>query len=103
MSVTEDEVVELLGDRAEESIVERITHVDATIDDVREALEDLEFQMRFGEEREAPSPTIEELRGILEELPRLEEIAEQHADEDLEEEEAEGLSVVSAEELQQEL
>lgn len=91
-----DEVAELLGDRADEAIVERIVHLGASLDEVSEALDDLDYQTRFGEPREASSPKIEELRSILEELPYFEDVLAEAAED---EDEAEGLRVMDPEEL----
>jgi Fe-S-cluster formation regulator IscX/YfhJ len=86
-------VAELLGERADEKIVERIVNVGASFDEVSEALDDLDHQMRFREEREPASSRIAELRSILEELP--------YFDDDSGEVEAadEGLRIVDADEL----
>ena len=90
---SEEEIAELLGDRADESIVERVANVGASIDQVREALEDLDFELRFGEVREPLSAIIEEVRSILEELPHFDDLLDQtatHEDDD----EHEGLTVI---------
>lgn len=100
MSASEDEVAELLGERADESIIERIVNTGASIDDVHEAFEDLEFEMRFGEERVAASPMVDEVRRILEELPYFAEVEKATAVEGEEEAEGiEGLTLIEADEL----
>jgi hypothetical protein len=94
MSASEDEVAELLGERADETIIERIVNTGASIEDVHEAFEDLEFEMRFGEERVAASPMVEEVRRILEELPYFEEVEKVAVADSEEEEEVEGFTVL---------
>jgi hypothetical protein len=94
MSASEDEIAEVLGERADESIIERIANTGASIEDVHEAFEDLEFEMRFGEERVTTSPMVEEVRRILEELPYFEEVEKASVAEDEEEEDVEGFTVL---------
>ena len=106
MHATEEDIAELLGPRAEESIVERIASTGASIDEVREAFEDLEFQARFAEERPPTSPAVEEVRAILEEMPYFEELAEEAGAggeaEEPDQLEDEGLTLIEPEELQHE-
>ncbi len=92
-----DEIAELLGDRADENIVDRIANVGASLDEVTEALDDLDHQHRFGEERVAASPRIEEVRTILEELPYSDELSPGTTS--YEEDEHEGLTVIEPDEL----
>jgi hypothetical protein len=91
-----EEVAELLGERAEESIVERIAAVGASVDEIHEAVDDLDFQLRFGEPRPPSSPHVKDVRAILEELPYFEDLLDDGTEED---EEYEGLTVVEAEDL----
>ena len=42
-----DEIAELLVDRADEAIVERVANIGATVDEVAEAIEHLDYQTRF--------------------------------------------------------
>ena len=91
-----DEIAELLGDRADDAIVERIVNLGASVDEVAEALDDLEYELRFGEPRTAASAKIDELRQILEELPPDEDALVEPDVRD--EDEHEGLSVVEVEE-----
>jgi hypothetical protein len=63
-----NEVAELLGDRADDAIVERILGFGASIDEVAEAIRDVEFQREYGEEREPSSEKVDELRVMLEEV-----------------------------------
>jgi hypothetical protein len=92
-----DDIAELLGDRADDAIVERIASLGASVDEVAEALDDLEYELRFGEPRIAASAKIEEIRQILEELPLDEDTLVEPDVRD--EDEHEGLSVVDLEEL----
>jgi hypothetical protein len=94
-----DDVAELLGERADETIIDRIVNVGASFDEVAEALDDLDHQMRFDEEREPASLRIAEVRSILEELPYFEDII---PDEQLEDTDEEGLRIVDADELSKE-
>ena len=89
-----DEITDLLGDRADEKIVDRIAHVGASLDELTEAVDDFEYQMRFGESREPSSAKVEEIRMILEELPYDLDVL---GDTDNEADEHEGLSVVDRE------
>lgn len=91
-----DEIAELLGERAEESIVERVANVGASIEEVRDAVEDLDFEVRFGEERTPASPRVKEVRTILEELPYFEDLVPEPAED--EDEELQGLTVIDGEE-----
>ena len=94
-----DDIAELLGDRADDAIVERIASLGVSTDEVAEALDDLDHERRFGEPRRATSARIEEIRQILEELPP-EEDAQDTLEQELDEPDAlEGLSVVGADEL----
>jgi hypothetical protein len=94
-----DDVAELLGERADETIIDRIVNVGASFDEVSEALDDLEYQMRFDEEREPASLRIAEVRSILEELPYFDDIV---PDEQIEDSDHEGLRIVEADELENE-
>ena len=96
-AATADEIGELLEERVDETIVERIANTGASLDEVNEALEDLEYEARFGETRESSSPRVEEVRAILEEVPELTEVEGED-----EEEEDEGLTLVEVDELTQE-
>lgn len=95
-----DEVAELLGDAVDESIVDRIVDVGASIDEVQEAIDELEFQRRFGEVRNGSTRAVDEVRAILEEVPVVADeppvavLLEDDADE-----EHEGLRVIEADEL----
>jgi hypothetical protein len=95
-TATEDELAEVLGDRAEENVVERLAALGVTVDEVAEALEDLEYEARFGEERIPMSPKIEEVRSILEELPYLEELGLETAPEEARDD-LDGLSIAEGE------
>ena len=64
-----------------------------------EAIDDLDYERRYGEPREAASQRVEEVRSILEEL--LPE-SESDGDEPEPSEEHEGLTVVEADELARE-
>jgi hypothetical protein len=66
---TLDEVAELLGERVDPSIVERILATGASVDQIAEAIEDIEHEVRLDERRVAASPEVAEVRTILEELP----------------------------------
>lgn len=96
---TEDEISDLLGDRTDDAIVERIANLDVTVDEVSEAIDDHDHEARFGEARVAASPKIAEIRAILEELPTEENVlgANDHEDEH------EGLTIMEPEELGREL
>ena len=87
-----DEIAELLGDHVDEAIVERIANLGATIDEIAEAVEDLDYQARFGEDQEPSSAKIAEIRAILEELPHYEDLLPETNQE--QEDEHEGLTVV---------
>ncbi|NVB80716.1 MAG: hypothetical protein HOV81_20135 [Kofleriaceae bacterium] len=94
-TATADEIGELLEDRADETIVDRIANTGASMDEIAEAMEDLDYERRFGETREPSSPRVEEVRAILEEVSGPEDL-EDVQDED---EEDEGLTVVEIDEL----
>ncbi|MBX3155046.1 MAG: hypothetical protein KF773_03525 [Deltaproteobacteria bacterium] len=97
-----EDIAELLGDRADDTIVERIANVGATLDEVTEALDDYEDELRFGEERLPSSVRVEEVRTILEELPAEDsDLAGEVVTADEDEDEDEGLRVVEADELEQ--
>jgi len=66
---TPEEIAEIFGDDLDESIIERIAATSASIDEIGEAIDDLDYERRYGEQREASSYRIEEVRTILEELP----------------------------------
>jgi hypothetical protein len=95
-AATTDEIADLLGDRAEEVLVDRIADLGVSLDEVAEALEDFEHQREYGEEREPSSPRIEDIRMVLEELVEERPTAPANDNDD---EEHEGLTVVDAEEL----
>ncbi len=94
---TADEIADLLGERADDTLVERIAAVGASIDEIGEAFDDYEYERRFGETRESSSARVEEVREILEELPQGEDIL---AESEVEEkDEIEGLTVIEGEDL----
>ncbi len=98
-AATADEIGELLEDRAiDETIVERLVSTGASLDEIAEAMEDVEYEARFGEVREASSARIEEVRTLLATL------AHDDLDDDLDEddEDDEGLTVVEVDELEPE-
>jgi DNA-binding transcriptional MerR regulator len=65
---THAQIVELLGD-VDELYVKRIEDTGASLDEIGEALGDLEDEDRLGEPpRMAWSPKVAEIRAILEEL-----------------------------------
>ncbi len=92
---TADEIADVLGDDIDEIFIERIAAVGASVDELGEAVDDLDYERRYGEAREPSSRRVEEVRAILEELR---ESAEEELEPD-EEEELEGLRVVEADEL----
>jgi hypothetical protein len=92
---TTEDIAEVLGDHVNESIIERIAAVGASIDEIGEAIDDLDYERRYGESREASSSRVDEVRTILEELPAP---AAEELDSDADEEH-EGLTIVDADEL----
>jgi hypothetical protein len=66
-SASTEEVGELLGE-ADESVIERVVETGASIDEIAEALEDLEVERRSGPQRTPSSARILELRHILQDL-----------------------------------
>ena len=65
---THAEIVELLGD-VDDLFVKRLEDTGATLDEIGQALGDLEDEDRLGEPpRIATSPRVAEVRAILEEL-----------------------------------
>jgi len=96
-AATSDEIADLLGDRAEEVLVERISDLGVSLDEVAEALEDFEHQLEYGEEREPSSPKVEDVRIVLEELVEQRPTPLPTNDDD--DEEHEGLTVIDPEEL----
>jgi hypothetical protein len=94
-TATADEIGELLEDRVDETIVDRIANTGASIDEIAEAMEDLDYERRFGETREPSSLRVAEVRAILEEVSGPDDV-EDVLDED---EEDEGLTVVDIDEL----
>lgn len=97
-AATADEIADLLGDRAEEVLVERITDLGVSLDEVAEALEDFERQLEYGEEREPSSPRVEDVRIVLEELVEQRPAPLPPATDD-DDEENEGLTIIDPEEL----
>jgi hypothetical protein len=96
---TFEEIVELLGDeRIDEAFIERVANVGASIDEVGEAVDDLEYERRYGEPREPSSPLVEEVRSILEELPAERSFAEPESEPEAAEEN-EGLTVIEPDDL----
>lgn len=98
-AATADEVAELLGERADDSIVERIVALGASTDEISEAIDDLEYEHRYGEERPAVSPRIEDVRTILEELPHPDLLADAASEDD---ENDDDLSVIEIDENERE-
>jgi hypothetical protein len=90
-----EDVAELLGERADEAIVDRIASLGASIEEIIEAIDDVAYERRFGEATEPASPKIDEIRAILEELPPDEAVTTD-LDED---EDDEGLTIVGPEAL----
>lgn len=67
-TATHAQIVELLGD-VDELYVKRLEDTGASLDEIGEALGDLEDEDRLGEPpRMATSPRVAEVRTILEEL-----------------------------------
>jgi hypothetical protein len=95
---TTDEIAELLGDDLEDSIIDRIAAVDASIEEIGEAIDDLAYERRYGESREASSHRVEEVRAILDELPSAKDLETEPDSE----EDNEGLTVVEGDELARE-
>jgi hypothetical protein len=105
-AATIDEIAELIGDRADEAFVDRIANLGPTTDEIAEALDDLEYSRRYGEQRVSGSARVEEVRAILEELPRadpLPELADVDGLEGEDEDINDGLSIVSGDELGREV
>jgi hypothetical protein len=96
-AATADEIADLLGERAEEVVVERIADLGVSLDEVAEALEDFEHQLEYGEEREPSSPRVEDVRIVLEELVEQRPAPIPATDDD--DDEHEGLTVIDPEEL----
>jgi hypothetical protein len=90
-----NEVAELLGDRADEALVERVASVGASLDEIAEAIEDLHFQREYGEDREPSSPKVDEIRMILEDYFEPDHDASPSDDDG----DDDGLTIVDAEEL----
>lgn len=103
MRATVEDIAELLGEDVDETILERIANTGASIDEVNEAIEDLEYERRYGEPREPSSARVEEVRAILEEIPELEPEGIAASGEDEQEETDEGLTVIGPEDLSSEL
>jgi hypothetical protein len=93
---TTDEIADLLGDDVDEAFIERIASVGPSVDELGEAIDDLDYERRYGETREASSHRVEETRSILEELR---EAASEEPDAEDDEEQHDGLRVVEADEL----
>lgn len=66
--VLAEEIGEILGD-VDGFTIERILDTHATLDEICEALADLEDERRFGERRESTSSRVAAVREILEERP----------------------------------
>jgi DNA-binding transcriptional MerR regulator len=62
-----EQIVEVLGD-VDPLFVRRVEDTGASIDEIGEALGDLEHERAGGERRLASSPRVAEVRAILEEL-----------------------------------
>jgi hypothetical protein len=94
---TFEEIAELLGDDIDEGIVERVVTVGASLDEVGEAIDDVEYAQRYGEPREASSARVDEVRAILEEIavPPDSRVNSDNNDE----EEDEGLTIIEPEDL----
>jgi hypothetical protein len=67
-TATRDEIFDLLGDRANEAIVDRIAGVGASLDEITEAIYDDDYLRQYGEERAVCSLKIDQIRVILEDL-----------------------------------
>jgi DNA-binding transcriptional MerR regulator len=62
------EIAAVLGD-VDDLIVQRIADTGASLDEIGEALDQLEDQLQWGEEERMPtSPRVAQVRSILEEL-----------------------------------
>jgi hypothetical protein len=90
---THDEVAELLGDAVDDSIIDRIVLTGASVDDIADAIEDVEHEVRFDERRMPTSTLVAEVRSIIEELPFDDEV-EYVRDDDERIERDEGIQVV---------
>lgn len=66
-AATAEELEEVLGD-TDPFIIERILDTHATVDEVVEALAELQDERRFGERREPSTVRAAEVREILEEV-----------------------------------
>jgi hypothetical protein len=66
-STTTEDLEEVLGD-IDTFTIERILDTHATVEEVAEALSDLEDERRFGERREATTARVAEVRAILEDM-----------------------------------
>ena len=64
-----EQVAELLGADPAETIVERLVDTGASIEEITQALADLEYEQQCCEARLPSSDVIAEVRHILEELP----------------------------------
>ena len=72
-TATRDEIFELLGDRANDAIVERIANVGASLDEIAEAIYDDDYLRQYGEEPyRGCSLKIDQVRVILEDLAVVE-------------------------------
>lgn len=95
---TTEDLAELLGDEVDESTIERIAAVGASIDEIGEAIDNLDYERRYREPRESSSYRVEEVRSILEELPASAMEGAPEAESERAEEH-EGLIVVEPDEL----
>lgn len=94
-AATSEEVTELLGEHVDESIIERLVDTGATLEQIGEALDDLEHERRFSEPRTPSSTAVAAARAVLEELPfDTEETEAEDVEEDLE-----GLTIRTGEDL----
>jgi hypothetical protein len=88
-----EELRAILGD-VDDLVVERIVTTGATIDEVGEAIDDLEDERGFGEGGHVPSsPRVTEVRRILAELLSTDEGGEEGEPAVIDEEGAEGYPV----------
>jgi len=93
---TPNEIADVLGDDVDDTIIERIASVGVSVDELGEAIDDLDYERRYGEPREASSQRVEEVRTILEEL----RASAEDEDESEDGEANEGLRIVEGDELE---
>jgi hypothetical protein len=91
-----EEIREFLGDEVEDSIIERVADTRASVEEIAEALDQREHEHRFREPLTPSTVVVADVRKILEELPFDDDAGLAASDEEDEDEDLAGLTIVTA-------